>query len=264
MNDNRTRAIVLSLAVLFTSSCGKPQGAQSVSPSQSLSQLETNPAELERDYPQGFFESDTDTTEADYNGGETHRDGLGRGELTLPYQITPLFQFEQTTWDECNEGITGNYTGFSCSNGRGISVILKSFVNDFIYQCIDKGLAAQGGGASDGLHVIHAGIIGDLQHSPKSLHAEQRAIDIKVLRVLLQNGKTKQFTYSKLGNRPFYTALRKCWGRVVSQFNECPLYSGEELLTGSIGWENSAHGKHMHLSVPYCFNNQHGPFFWRR
>lgn len=41
--------------------------------------------------------------------------------------------FAQTKWRECNDYVTGNYTGYRCSNNRGISKILKTFIdNHFI------------------------------------------------------------------------------------------------------------------------------------
>jgi hypothetical protein len=227
-------------------------------------QVQFNPAELEPDYPEGFFNKELDMTAEDEEGGETHTILEDVDGAFAPQDFQALFRFAQTTWDECREDVTGNYTGANCLSKRHISVILKSFLADHLFQCVDEGLNAQGGGVASELHITHAGIAGDPRHSPRSLHAENRAIDIKSLQVVLSNGQSKLFTYSKMGNRPFYSALRRCWGRVVNRENECPLYSGSSLYTGSIGWENSQHGMHMHLSVPYCFNNQHGSFFWRR
>lgn len=243
---------------LVLTSCGEEQFYTS----QFDTPQEFNPAEMERDYPEGFFTSDEDITHEDEEGGE-HHTHLPDPE-DLQNQVSAFFRFDQTTWDECNEEISGNYTGFGCARSRGISVILKRFLNEHIFQCIDEGLAAQGGGSARDLHIVHAGIVGDRRHSPRSMHAEQRAIDVKTLDIVLTSGRSKTFTYSKIGNRPFYTALRRCWGKVVTRYNDCPVYNGNLMLTGSIGWENRNHGRHMHLSVPYCINGRHGDFFWRR
>ena len=251
-------AIALSFfSLIMLTSCGQ----QETYTSQFQVEREFNPAEMERDYPEGFFTSD-DFTHEDEQGGEVHEHLPTPDELEEG--ISAFFRFEQTSWNECSEEITGNYTGFGCARSRGISAILKRFINDHLYQCIDEGLAAQGGGRVRDLHIVHAGIVGDRRHSPRSMHAEQRAIDIKVIDLVLDSGRSKTFTYSKIGNRPFYTALRKCWGNTVRRFNECPLYNGNPMLTGSIGWENRNHGRHMHLSVPYCINGRHGNYFWRR
>jgi hypothetical protein len=167
------------------------------------------------------------------------------------------YRFAQTTWGECSEAITGNYSGYACSDKRNISVILKKFIGENIYTCINKGLSAQGGGTVADLHIIHDGITGDRNHSPRSLHAENRAIDIKSLEMKLHNGQVRSVVFKGTANRPFYTAFRKCWGDVVNRLNGCPLYSGSTQLTASIGWENANHQNHLHLSVPYCVNGKY-------
>lgn len=174
------------------------------------------------------------------------------------------FRFQQTTWGECSEAVTGNFNGFRCSDSRVISVILKKFLNDNLYTCINKGLAAQGGGQVEQLHIVHNGITGDANHSPRSLHAENRAIDIHSLNMKLFDGRALNLIYSATTNRPFYTAFRKCWGDVINRGNGCPLYSGQTLLTGSIGWENANHRHHMHLSVPYCINGRYQPQYYQK
>lgn len=224
-----------------------------------------NPSELEEDYAPGFFDGEDLTTE-DEEGGETHL-LLEDQETMIEKPLLPFnFRFAQTSWDECSEAITGSYLDFACTKRRQISVILKTYMADHIYNCVDESLAASGkaGLSAEEIHITHVGITGDRNHSPRSLHAENRAIDIKDLRLKLSDGSLQQYTYSKLGNRPFYTALRKCWGRTVSTLNKCPLYRGDVMLTASIGWENRNHGQHMHLSLPYCINNRHGSFFWQR
>lgn len=177
---------------------------------------------------------------------------------------TLRYRFAQTTWGECSEAITGNYSGYKCSDRRAISVILKQFIGENIYTCINKGLAAQGGGQIAELHIIHNGITGDANHSPRSLHAENRAIDIAAFDMKLRDGRVKKFTYAGTTNRAFYTAFRQCWGDVINRKNSCPLYSGNKLLTGSIGWEDSNHRHHLHLSVPYCINGRYQTAYFQR
>lgn len=174
------------------------------------------------------------------------------------------FKFAQTVWKECTDPITGNYYGYKCASSRGISVILKKFVDTHMYKCVNKGLAAQGGGTMADLHIIHAGILGDPNHSPRSMHAENRAVDIKSLQVTLSTGAVKTFVYEGTTNRKFYTAFRSCWGDIVKTYNGCPLYKGQVGLTGSIGWEDSNHQRHMHTSVPYCINGAYGPYYYQK
>lgn len=172
-------------------------------------------------------------------------------------------RFAQTKWQECTEEITGNYYGYNCSQNRNISVILKSFIDKHFYTCVDEGLKATGGGVVNELHIVHAGITGDPNHSPRSLHAENRAIDVKSLQMKLTNGKTKNLVYEGTTNRTFYTAFRTCWGKIVRQYNGCPMYQSN-LLTGSIGWENADHKRHLHVSVPYCVGGKYaGNYYYK-
>lgn len=226
--------------------------------------VKNNPAELEEDFAEGFFDEDF-RPEQDDEGFEESHGVLDEEEVLLKKnELAPYYKFAQTLWDECNEDVTGNYSGYGCATRRGISVILKTYLANHIFKCVDAGLSAQGGGNADEIHITHAGIVGDARHSPRSMHAEQRAIDIKSIQIKKTNGQQTQFTYSKSGNRSFYVALRNCWGRTVATYNGCPLYNGSYMYTGSIGWEDRNHGQHMHLSVPYCINGSHGSYFWKR
>lgn len=179
-------------------------------------------------------------------------------------EIEALLRFPQTTWNECRDNPSGNYGAAACASQRRISVVLNGYLEKSLLRCVDEGLEAQGGGRARAVHINHAGITGDARHSPRSLHAENRAIDIKMLKVRLSNGTEKQFTYSVVGNRPFYTALRKCWGEIMHRDNKCPLQKGQTLYTGSIGWEDKNHGAHMHLSVPYCVNGAYSSSYFQR
>lgn len=174
------------------------------------------------------------------------------------------YRFQQTSWGECSEAISGNFSGYKCSENRAISVILKNFIGQGIYTCINKGLAATGGGTVADLHIVHNGITGDARHSPRSLHAENRAIDIKTLQVKLHDGRTKDLVYEGTTHRTFYTAFRKCWGEIVNKKNGCPYVSQGVMYTGSIGWENANHRHHLHLSVPYCTGGRYNSAFYQR
>lgn len=252
--------LVISLAIFATATgCSNAIGKASV-----------NPAEFEPDYGPGFFdEKGIDTTLEDAEGGEVN------GELPPPEYIeeeilnkggvSAFVSFPQTSWNECSDKVTGQYLTYACAKSRQISVILDSYLEQRLAACVNDGMKAQsGGGMAKSIHLVHAGVTADPRHSPKSLHSYNRAIDIKAIRAQLTSGEVRTYTYSKTGNRTFYTALRKCWGNTVHKYNGCPLYSGNPMLTGSIGWENSQHGLHMHLSVPYCLSSGYGPGVWVR
>lgn len=180
------------------------------------------------------------------------------------WQAFAVKRFPQTTWGECSEAISGNYAGYACSDKRVISVILKKFIGENIYTCINRGLSAQGGGRVQELHIIHNGITGDAAHSPRSLHAENRAIDIKTLDMKLADGRLKKLVYEGTTNRAFYTAFRKCWGQVINTQNGCPLYKSSSQLTGSIGWEDANHRHHLHLSVPHCVSGKYSTSYYQK
>jgi hypothetical protein len=174
------------------------------------------------------------------------------------------FRFEQTKWDECRFNPSGNFTGYACARSRQISQILQDFLENHIYECVDAGLRAQGLGVADDIHIIHDGILGDPNHSSRSLHAEARAIDIKSFTVKLTNGQSRSIVYAGTTNRRFYRAFRTCWGRVVNRENGCPFIQNNPELTGSIGWEDRNHQRHMHTSVPYCVNGRYGAQYFQR
>lgn len=174
------------------------------------------------------------------------------------------YKFAQTSWKECVDTVTGNYYGYKCASSRGISVILKSFMDQHMYKCVNAGLAAQGGGTLDDFHIVHAGIKGDPNHSPRSLHAENRAIDIKSIEVKLTTGSVKNFVFEGSSSSAFFGAFRSCWGKVVRDYNTCPYYKGTASLTGSIGKEDSRHQHHMHTSVPYCISGNYGPYYYQK
>ena len=156
------------------------------------------------------------------------------------------------------------YQKGNCANRRGISVILKDFMDAYMPICVQEALDEVDGGQLDQLHIIHDGILGDRRHSPRSMHAENRAIDIDSIVVTNYAGEKKRYLYEDVKNRPFYTAFRSCWGRIVHENNGCPYYAGNPLRTGSIGWEDKNHRHHMHTSVPYCVRGKYGSYYYNR
>lgn len=210
------------------------------------------------------FASEDHKTEHEHVFTPEQEDAFKMRIMSKGARAAARFRFQQTQWQECLDDPSGNYTGYNCASARQISVILKDFLADGIYECVDAGLKEQGGGASEDIHIIHDGILGDSAHSPRSLHAEARAIDIRALDVQLTNGTKKKFTYALTGNRPFYKAFRSCWGRFVNRENGCPLYQGNAERTASIGWEDANHQNHLHTSVPYCVNGRYSSSYYQR
>ncbi len=240
------KILVLGLA-LFTISCGK-NSAQSLQGSSQF--LATEPSSEEIDTDEGVLspEQEDQYFKTYFPGSEKAR----------------AYKFAQTSWQECTDLVTGNYTGAKCSSSRAISVILKKFMDEHMYKCVNEGLKAQGGGVVDDMHVVHAGIFGDPNHSPRSLHSENRAIDIKSFEVKLSSGAVKTFTFAGSTHRPFFQAFRTCWGNIVKAYNGCPLYKSTASLTASIGHEDKNHQYHMHTSVPYCLGGSYGPFYYQK
>ena len=174
------------------------------------------------------------------------------------------FRFGQTKWQECKDYVTGNYSGYNCSNRRMISEMLKSFMDVHMKSCVTKAFERFDGGKLKGLHIIHDGILGDRRHSPRSLHAENRAIDVHAFIVTREDESARALVYKKKTNRSFYIDFRNCWGKAVNEFNGCPLIRGQAQLTGSIGWEDRNHQNHLHTSIPYCVRGKYGAGFFRR
>lgn len=172
--------------------------------------------------------------------------------------------FPQTKWSECNDAITGNYSGFNCSNNRGISVILEEFKNRNFLYCVNEALSHVGKPQAIDLHVTHDGIQGDANHSPRSLHAEARAVDVDSFVVYYNSTSSERISFAPSTNNAFFASFRSCWGRAVNTQNGCPLISGRYDLTGSIGKEDSNHQNHMHVSIPYCINGIYSSRYFRR
>lgn len=171
--------------------------------------------------------------------------------------------FPTTSWNECtNRKVTGNYINYRCTRQRKISNILLEFMRENFEVCVDKAAKSNNWRMTD-FHIVHKGIFGDANHSPRSLHAPGRAIDIADIIVKTPSGE-KKMNFKKYGNGEFFRTFRKCWGETVTTQNECPSYRGKVSWTGSIGKEDRNHQKHLHVSVPYCINGSHaGNYFWR-
>lgn len=238
---------ILPLVVLI--SCGKNEDVNStISNTRGITEVDSTLVDEDMDSSESVM---TPQQELDYF---TEFEALGKATA---------FRFAQSSWNECKDIVTGNYVESRCSTGRKISVILQTFMNNHMHKCVSKGLVAQGGGVLADYHIVHAGIFGDPRHSPRSLHAENRAIDIKSFEVLLTSGTSKVFVYAGTKNRSFFTAFRNCWGDIIRQHNGCPV-NKDLLRTGSIGWEDKNHQNHLHTSVPYCVANKYRPEYFSR
>jgi hypothetical protein len=173
--------------------------------------------------------------------------------------------FPQTRWQECNYKITGNFSGYACNNRRLVSVTMKNFLSNEMEKCAESALRRVGiNGRIRDSHIEHVGIQGDRNHSPRSLHSESRAIDVRSFSFELNNSRTRRFVFASSSSQPFFREFRKCWGQRVKSRLGCPYISNRPDRTGSIGKEDSNHQNHLHLSVPYCVNGRYSSRYFRR
>ena len=114
------------------------------------------------------------------------------------------------------------------------------------------------------IHIKHVGIQGNAKHSPKSLHTEGRAIDIKSLTMFFSEQFFVEFSFENSMTNKFFNTFRSCWGRTIANQNDCPLFSGETGLTASVGKEDLNHQKHLHISVPHCIKGKYSNFYFQR
>lgn len=160
-------------------------------------------------------------------------------------------------WNECQKvGPEGNYSGHPCHRKRRISEILYEFIEIHLSQCIEEA-AHLLDHSMESFKITHDGIFADPNHSPRSLHAEGRAIDIAAITITTSLKEKVRLGFAKLGKGRFYNSLRACWGLSLATFNGCPYSSGAANRTGSIGKEDRRHQNHLHLSVPVCHNGRH-------
>jgi hypothetical protein len=181
-----------------------------------------------------------------------------------PGFISIQFRFAQTDWYECTDEVTGNYRGYSCVRRRQVANILKNFMDENMTKCVNHALVENNFDELSELHLIHMGVLGDPRHSPRSLHAENRAIDIHTMRVQFAQGGQRDFVFGNSQNRRFFESFRTCWGHALVEYNDCPYYDNNPMWTGSIGWEDRNHQSHMHTSVPYCIGGSYAGTYFRR
>lgn len=180
-------------------------------------------------------------------------------------KIVTKRMFPITTWNECwGSRITANYYQLNCSRNRAISQILYNFTQNYLPSCVSEAAADVGYGRARNIHIVHKGVFADELHSPNSLHAEGRAIDVKEVKFQTTSGRWVAFDFERQGWNTFFESMRRCWGESLYYYNECPLYDGEPLITGSKGKEDAKHQQHLHLSVPYCIAGQYAGNFFRR
>lgn len=177
----------------------------------------------------------------------------------------------QTTWNECGSGsaasghkrsnfqrgqVTGYYLGTPTRcNRANISTEFLNFINRNLASCVSLSLRSQGVTAAvNGVVIGHRGITGDQNHSSRSLHSINRAIDVATLHIQLANGQViERSANGQQGRNPhrdFYTNFRRCWSQRISSSHSSPCPGREP--KGSIGHENSDHRGHLHLSLPHC------------
>ncbi len=158
----------------------------------------------------------------------------------------------------------GNSIQLKCERMPVSEVWLQTFL-EALPQCIAESTAAVGWKmpASVVVHSVmiymHKGSNGKL-----SLHAPARAVDISKLELI--DSKGSQNVVVSLANqannpiddttteRKFLRAFRGCWSDTLVDRYACSNWNKQN-FRGSVGWEDSAHQNHLHLSRPFCPDN---------
>lgn len=158
----------------------------------------------------------------------------------------------------------GDSLKLSCDLMPVSQVWLDSFL-EALPKCIEESTQAVGWGFPDSLVVhsvmiyMHKGSSGKL-----SLHAPARAVDISKLELVYPEG-SRDVVVSLAGEsnnvggdatleRKFLRAFRGCWSAYLVDHAKCSNWSKDN-FRGSVGWEDSAHQNHLHLSRPFCPND---------
>lgn len=174
-----------------------------------------------------------------------------------------------TVWNECDEGLSGNYLDLPCSTKRFLSDDYAVFLKKNFLSCVNAGLAKARGGVAKRVHILHDGTTADGRHDPNSLHVVGRAVDIRRVDATLENGQVRSFDFTQT-NRDrkvsarclaedkslcaFYEGFRGCWHK-LHVMRRCPF--NQESPIGTLGWEEAGHvGHHLHTSLPFCPNNK--------
>lgn len=179
--------------------------------------------------------------DAENANDEKHNFDSGSGDLKLK----GVDDGDKVIVNECEpgNGLSFKYSE-GCVKAQKVDKQFYDFFNNHFAKCAQE--SAQVEGVAQ-ISIIHDGITGDSNHTNKSMHATQRAIDLKSIAIKDSSGNEKKFTAESQDG--FFTALRSCWhNAMVAEMSNCP---GSQ-PKGSIGNEDENHHHHVHLSLPYC------------
>jgi hypothetical protein len=156
----------------------------------------------------------------------------------------------------------GKELKLTCDRMPVSEIWLETFLDAFP-QCLEKSLKAAELEKPESV-IIHSVMI--YMHKGKgqrlSLHAPGRAVDISKLELVYAD-KNREIIVSKANKknnpsggeltieRTFYTAFRRCWDENLVQKHGCNVWK-KDGYRGSVGWEDSDHQNHIHLSRPFC------------
>jgi hypothetical protein len=147
------------------------------------------------------------------------------------------------------------------SKKRQLSKRLAEMMDQHLPQCI-----AQAAGLSElpnPISIIHNGIAGDSNHSPKSLHSLNRAIDISDIRFVDNKGRQHNYLYAfaaqanRLRDRDLLknaTKLTLSQEQFFNKLVDCWKSAGGAVVTCT----DPRHQGHLHLSVPMGRAKQEG------
>lgn len=145
-------------------------------------------------------------------------------------------------------GMTARYfENRRCTRSRKISRPFHHFLRRNMKSCVQQSTK------KDVHHVnlIHVGIAGDKNHTSRSLHSVNRAIDIKTFEITYKDGSTEKIhSNQQLVRQDFFQKFAMCWSSAIVSQNSSPCPGS--IPKGYVGRESPKHRQHIHISLPYC------------
>lgn len=180
-------------------------------------------------------------------------------------------------WNECNNRyFTGRYSILKkCSTRRFLDDTFTKFLEKNLLSCVNQGLKKAKKPQAVSVFVLHDGTAGDGRHrTTQSLHNVGLAIDIAEFTVKSRSNRNLKISYQKAVRSPrsweiaFYKGFRLCWGKkTVQRDRNCKSRNRRYNISkglnyqGSIGWEDSKHRNHIHISHPICSGSKRNSYY---
>ncbi len=194
--------------------------------------------------------------------------------LAFHYETESIMDIK---WNECNNRyFTGRYALLkSCSTQRFLDNTFTRFLEKNLLTCVNAGLSQAKKTRAASVFVLHDGTSGNKSHQATvSLHNIGYAIDIAEFTVKSRSNRSLKINYKRATANPrswemaFFQGFRLCWGRAtVKRDGACASrnrpYNVKRGLNyqGSIGWEDSKHRNHIHVSHPVCSGSKRNSYY---